>query len=517
MTQLGGRTLERALDALPTNFPGPGGAAGVVKDGVIIEARVWGFANLSTRAQMTQATRLPLCSVSKQFTCGVMLDRIADPSSLDQRVGSLLPAFTGPLPTVAQLCNNQSGLRDHWALTVLDGADAEGVFHPEDASRIMDKMKTGHFKPGMQYSYCNTNFRMIAELLEEATSQPMGALYHTSMFSPAGMETATLTADTSNSVDGVAGYEGSAATGYFTAVNRIYWYGDAGISASLADMLAWECHIDRTRDDADALYQRLAAPQRFADGTPAAYGNGLAHTVIGGRQVTGHGGALRGFRVQRFHAAQERLSVVVMFNHEGSAHDAATNLILAACGLEVPQTPIPAKGWNGTWLEHDSELLLRVEADALGLSAHFAVGPDVLVAEDDRVARSAKMTLTRANEGLWIDRPLDNLRGMALPISGTATQDISGHYTSDETESDLQIINAGGAFFAGFGGFLGQSPMVSMDPVAEDTWIIATRRSMDAPAPGDWTVRFRRGPNGKITGATVGCWLARKIPYRKLA
>jgi D-aminopeptidase len=39
---------------------------------------------------------------------------------------------------------------------------------------------------------------------------------------------------------------------------------------------------------------------------------------------------------------------------------------------------------------------------------------------------------------------------------------------------------------------------------------------MDAPAPGDWTLAFKRDEAGNVTGMTVGCWLARKIEYKKV-
>lgn len=77
------------------------------------------------------------------------------------------------------------------------------------------------------------------------------------------MLTALFTPDTSMPADGMIGYEGTEAIGFFPASNRIYWSGDAGISASLDDMLAWECHIDATRDDASGLYRRLSRTPAF--------------------------------------------------------------------------------------------------------------------------------------------------------------------------------------------------------------------------------------------------------------
>ena len=168
MTEIDLPALETALDALPKRYPGPGGVAGVVKDGKVVATRAWGYANLDTAAPMTAATRLPICSISKQFTCQVLLASVEDPARLDGRIADFLPNFTGPLPSLRQLCDNQSGLRDYWALTVLQGGKAEQVFAREDALPLIARMKTGHFPPGTAYSYCNCNYRIVSELIRSA-------------------------------------------------------------------------------------------------------------------------------------------------------------------------------------------------------------------------------------------------------------------------------------------------------------------------------------------------------------
>ncbi|SSC65155.1 hypothetical protein [Ciceribacter selenitireducens] len=47
--------------------------------------------------------------------------------------------------------------------------------------------------------------------------------------------------------------------------------------------------------------------------------------------------------------------------------------------------------------------------------------------------------------------------------------------------------------------------------MAEDIRALPCRRSMDAPAPGEWTIQISRHGDGTISGLTIGCWLARNI------
>ncbi|MBS1180321.1 MAG: aminopeptidase [Proteobacteria bacterium] len=519
MSSIDSAALAAAVAALPERFRGPGGAVGVVKDGEVIIREAWGYADPDAGLPMTASRLLPICSISKQMTCGVLLDLLGDPSALDDQLAEFLPNLEGRRPTIRELCDNRSGLRDYWALTALHGAHHEGVFRRADARPLFARMKTSHFEPGSQYSYSNGNFRILSDLLEDKSGRSLAELYARHIFGPAGMRDARLATDTAAPLNGVIGHEGNAAIGWLPATNRIVWSGDAGVAATLDDMLAWERFIDRTRNDADGLYRRLSTPSTFADGRPARYGMGLAHDKIDDVALTGHGGALRGFRIRRLHAAGERLSVVVMFNHEADAHAAALHLMRAALGRpSAPRGDTPADpAWTGVYLEPSSGLVLNVTTHGNAVLAGLGGGTEVLSFGAEGVARSTGMTLCREGDDLRLDRPGDNLRGLAVRLAGSAAPDIAGRYWSPETESVLEIEAVGSAFAGRFDGFLGRGPMHPMLPVAADVWKLATPRGMDAPAPGDWSVRIRRNRQGMIEGLTVGCWLARNVAFTRLA
>ena len=515
MTEWNETALMRALDLLPQAYKGPGGVAGVVKDGQVIAARAWGHADMAARLGMTQATRLPICSISKQFTVALLLDRVADPASLDPFVADYLPGFTQALPTVQNLADNQSGLRDYWALTVLHGAFPEQEFRRSDALPLLARMKTGHFAPGTSYSYCNNNFRILGELIERATGRDLPGLLAERIFAPAGMRSAALLPDSRHNADGVVGYEGNDAMGFIPAQNGIWWAGDAGISASLADMLAWEQFIDATRDDAAGLYNRLSVSPTFADGSPAAYGNGLSHAVVAGRHTTGHGGALRGFRAHRRHVAEDRLSVVVMFNHEADAHGAAIGLIEAAYGpAEAVEATAPV-GWQGLWRDDTDGLIVRTSVHDGGVRLDYATTPSRLMVGADGVARAMGLVLTRQDDRLVLQRMDENrvITAQALtPSDNSDVTDIAGNYWCSELGARLQIGGSDGAAHVGFEGMLGRGPAERMYPEAVDIWSVPTRRSMDASPPGDWTLQVNRVA-GRVTGLTLGCWLARALHY----
>ncbi len=516
MTSIDTTALERMLNLLPGRYKGPGGVAGVVKDGKVIARRAWGFADMYRKVQMTAETRMPICSLSKQFTCALLLDQFGDPAVLDHRVSAYLPRYRDRLPSVAELCHNQSGLRDYWALTVLQGAKPEAQFRREHALPLLARSKTGHFPAGELYSYNNGNFRILGEMIEDGTGRSFGELLRERIFAPAGMKTAELAPDTRYPPDEVVGYEGNDDVGFLPAENGVYWFGDAGIVASLDDLLAWECHIDETRDEPDSLYNRISGPVTYRNGTLASYGFGLRRDTWRGAKITGHGGGLRGFSSFRLHAAEERVSVVVMFNHDASSFTAATSILDAALGREASNETVRPEGWDGLWFDDDQGLILRTVQDTAGIKLHYAPSAARLTVSPDGVARGHALALKKQGEMLVMRRESENLEVTARPLAPVEWADgvgIAGRYWSEELEAHLDIEARGGAAYASFEGMFGTGPVERMYALAVDVWVITTRRSMDAAPPGDWTVQVHRDADGTVSGLTVGCWLARKIAY----
>lgn len=512
------RRIEAELDGLSLRFPGPGGVVGVVHEGRVVARRAWGFADLDVHRAMTAETRLPICSISKQFTCAAMLAACGEPEALDARLAAHLPNFEGPLPRVRDLCNNQSGLRDYWALTILHGAKAEQVFAREDAAKVFARTRTGHFAPGTRYSYSNGNFRLVAELVEEASGETLETLYARHIFQPAGMAGAVLAADTRRPEDGVTGYEGNDATGYLPAENGIYWRGDAGIAASLDDMLAYECWIDATRNDPQSLYQRIAVPQKFRDGARAAYGFGLQHTRVGDVAFTGHSGALRGFRAYRASSSEARLSVVVMFNHHGDAYSAAHRILRAALGVPYPVSQPLREHWAGQWISRETGLLARLEQGCDTASLRFGTSVEALSETPQGTLASGAVTVSREGNELLMQRPQENHAERLAPVPAApppVAVDIAGRYRSAELGADIVIECRDGGVYLWAEGFLGTGRPEIVRPAGPDLWIVMTRRSMDAPAPGDWTLQVVRDGEGTIKGLTLGSWLARGIGYEK--
>jgi D-aminopeptidase len=510
--------LDRLAQRLPRTYPGPGGALAVLQRGEVLLRHAWGFANAERRIPFTPQTLFRLCSITKQFTCAAMLEACPDPAALDAAIRARLPRLGAAAPGALHCALNQSGLRDYWAVAMLHGSPVEAPFGDAEAASVIAGTASLQFAPGTRYSYVNQNFRLLSEALEEHTGQGFAALLR-GLFDRAGMPTAFLAADTRAMPDGTEGYEGSQAGGFRAAENRILWTGDAGLGASLEDMIAWERFLDAGRDDPASLPARLAAPVAFAGGAPAPYGFGLARGTGFGRALLGHGGALRGWRSHRLYVPAERVSVVVLFNHLSDAHAAAMEALATVLDAPMPgpDAALPIPAWTGAYAEPETGLLARIEPAMPGrLRLRFGHSPELLDLQPDGGATNGQTRLRPGPAGLWLERPQENFRGRLEPLNGTSAADIAGRYRCEELEAELHIAEAGGLPYGGFSGCLGRGRMELLEPVAADAWTLPCPRALDHTPPGDWTLAFRRDAAGRVAGLRLGCWLARGLDYRRV-
>lgn len=512
------RRLDALLARLPHAYPGPGGAIAILREGEVLVRHAWGFANAERRIPFTPKTLFRVCSITKQFTCGVVLGAFGAPEALDAAVAARLPLLGAAAPPARLLCHNQSGLRDYWAVAMLHGSPVEAPFGDAESARVIAATRSLQFAPGTRSSYVNQNFRLLSDAAEEVSGRSFAELLRAHVLGPAGMETAFLAADTRAMPDGTEGYEGTQVGGFRAAENRIIWTGDAGLGASLDDMIAWEKHVDATRDDAASLHARLAAPVSFSCGSPAAYGFGLARREELGRRIIGHGGALRGWRSHRFHAPAERISVVAFLNHLGDATSVALDGFAAVLGIDrpAPDRTLPPPAWLGAYREPETGLAARLDAAAPGtIRLRYGQTAERLMLNPDGSASAGFTRIWHDGASLRMVRAGENQATTLIPADGEAPRDVAGLWRCEELDAELTIAEAGGALYGAFSGFLGQGRMELLDPIGEDLLALPCPRALDHTPPGDWTLAVTREA-GRAVSLTVGCWLARGLVYRRV-
>lgn len=229
----------------------------VAQNGQIIFERYEGYANFREKTLITKSTPLHLASVSKVITATAILKLInAKKIDLDQKVNTILKEFPYPDVTIKTLLNHRSGIRNYAYFTDRDKTvwDRHNILTNQDILTIMETKNIGlEFKTDTRFSYCNTNYAMLALIIEKITKQSFEDAMKNIIFEPLGMKNTYVFNYNRDKDTAVTSYKGNKVeigTDYLDAV-----YGDKNIYSTPRDLLKF----DRARNAANFLTPELNA------------------------------------------------------------------------------------------------------------------------------------------------------------------------------------------------------------------------------------------------------------------
>jgi CubicO group peptidase (beta-lactamase class C family) len=213
----------------------------VAKNGKILFEDYEGFAYKEKDDKNRKDKPLHIASVSKVLTAAVIL-RMVDQGKigLDDKVSKYLKGFYHDDITVRMLLNHRSGLRHYGYFIERDVKwDKSKRITNQD---ILDLINSGKIhlesKPGTRFAYCNTNYSLLALIIEKVS----GMRYHEAMdkllFKPLGMKN-TFVFDYEKHHDTVSQtYKASKLRLAFDHLDLVY--GDKNIYSTARDLLKFD-------------------------------------------------------------------------------------------------------------------------------------------------------------------------------------------------------------------------------------------------------------------------------------
>jgi CubicO group peptidase (beta-lactamase class C family) len=330
--------IDAAVRRLGIRPDGPGLALLVVEKGNVILKKGYGLANLETRAAVTSETTFELASTSKPFTALAVLRlyergklSLADPAR--KFVPELPPDRDPERPIrIADLLHHTSGLPDY---TGLDEPDppAKGYVDNAAYAQVLAQRQadfTPEFAPGDRHDYSNTNYMLLALIVERISGKSFGTFLRGEVFEPLGMDRAWVY----ESPDAARARRVSSpqAVGYTRNDDGKYeptWgappdrsetmlvCGDGSIWCSLDDMVQWDRAVRSGRLLSPQTWRQALTASQTRDGETNAYGFGW-ELEINDDKVTGffHDGSWEGFENTYYHSLDDDRTIVVLGNHD---------------------------------------------------------------------------------------------------------------------------------------------------------------------------------------------------------
>ncbi|WP_293346025.1 serine hydrolase domain-containing protein [Phenylobacterium sp.] len=317
------------LDRLFTAFAkdGPGLSVAVSQGGKTTYSRAFGAADIEHGDPATPQTRFHAASISKEFTALAIAMLAAEGKvDLDADIRRYLPYVPdfGATITVLDLLHHTSGLRDQWSLFTLSGNDGQGMRRQGVVLEMVRRQTALNFAPGTQFSYSNTGYTLLAEIVKATSGRTLREFTTERIFQPLGMER-TFFYD--NARELVPGRASSYAPGQGGApeLARLNFetVGATSLLTTAEDLAIWGRELMNPKILDPKIIARMKVPGRLKDDTPINYGLGLLIGEDAGHRSIGHGGSDAGFRSAFLTFPDDDTVVALVASGQAPANDLA--------------------------------------------------------------------------------------------------------------------------------------------------------------------------------------------------
>jgi len=531
----GQNNLEARINALFQEFSSktPGVMVSIVKKNRIIYSKGLGSAQLEYGIPINEKTVFHIASDSKRFTAlAILLLEKRGLLKLSNDIRQYFPKLPnfGHTITIKNLLQHTSGLRDQWQLLGMAGMRMEDVITQEHILSVLFKQRALNFKPGEEFTYCNTGYTLLAEIVAKVSGQSFEDFTQQHIFRPLGMRHTHFHSNHKQIIPNRAYSYNQISKGRFEKeILNFSNVGATSLFTTAEDLQKWL--IDVMSDHPKVAHKQLLATMQtkatLPGGDPLIYGMGEMTFRYKGLKLIGHGGNDAGFNSFVGYFPDQEIGVIALSN---SRKVSAGNLVLKAVDLLIKEqgikpTTTPPNTSSTTATQPASFITPSKGVLATQTGVYETVWGNVFVKEQagqlyfKNVDKDAKFQLFKAvsktqyfNEGEQLVMKFTrfkNKRYQRLKITGPNNTNFSakriflvdysiadlkefvGTYASKELETQYKIV-------------LKDSMLVARHTRFQD--IPLSLKSRDRFTGKKWffgIVAFIRNPNGQIEGMLV--------------
>lgn len=289
----------------------------VAKGDKVYYQGAFGYENFTTKDTLSTLSSFQLASVSKTFTATAVLHLVEKGLiSLEDTLGSFFPNFPYRNVRVKDLLSHRSGLPNYLYFCNALWDARKGYMSNDDLIAIMQKHPRleGTYKPNTRFEYSNTNYALLASIVERVTGEPFPQYMKETFFVPLGMKnTWVFDARGKTPAKYALSYGANCVKQKDDPYDGIY--GDKGIYSSAADMYRWNLSFYQNTLIGSVMQKEAYSPQSFERPGVRNYGYGWrlikqpdnTYTVY-------HNGWWHGNNTVFYRNIQDSLTVIILSN-----------------------------------------------------------------------------------------------------------------------------------------------------------------------------------------------------------
>jgi len=287
----------------------------VSRNGKIIFEAYNGLKEVLKGDSINSSTSFHLASVSKTITAMAVLKLFEDNSiSIDQPVASFLNGFPFPKITVRNLLSHRSGLPNYVHFAEHLGWDTKKTLTNQDILQlIIDKSALLDIgRPDAYFDYCNTNYALLALIVEKVSSLSFANYLDQTIFKPLGMNRSFVFGmEMADAV--LPSYKFNNQKEPFMFLDAVY--GDKNIYSTPRDMMKWDMALYDTSFFSQKIIDEAFKGYSYERKGVKNYGLGWRlYEMPSGKKIVYHNGWWHGNNTVFSRLPQDTTVIIVLGN-----------------------------------------------------------------------------------------------------------------------------------------------------------------------------------------------------------
>ena len=266
-------------------------------------------------------TLFELASISKQFTAAAVLKLNQEKRlGLKDDVTKYLPHFPYSNITIHHLLTHTSGLPEYMDFPEKDFNRDEPLTNTQ-LENYLEKVKPKILsKPGERYKYINTNYALLARIVETVTDTTFEYYVRKEIFEPAGLRVTCFTSELTPKFNFTKGHLADRSERPFHFQNGVL--GDKGVYSNVEELYRWvkAYLVDYKILPEDVVALATQPQNKLLKGKPEEhYGYGLRIEDAALGYLIYHGGLWRGFQNNMVYRPKDQYIFIVLSNFRNRA------------------------------------------------------------------------------------------------------------------------------------------------------------------------------------------------------
>lgn len=311
----------------------------VAQDTKILIDKGYGYANLEWQVPDSPEAKFRLGSMTKQFTAAsILLLEERGKLKTDDLVKKYIPdaPATWDKITIYNLLTHTSGIPSFTSFPDYRSSEATPTTPAQLVARFRDKPLD--FQPGEKWSYSNSGYALLGYLIEKISGESYQQFVEENIFKPLGMNDSGYDSNSAIILHRAYGYSpgpnGVTNAGY---IDMTIPFSAGALYSTTHDLLRWEQALFGGKVLSTASLKKMTTPFKND------YACGLMVHAVNGHTAIEHGGGIEGFNTEMAYYPNDKLTVIVLGNLNGSAPDQIASQLAAVVHGEKVVLPSERK------------------------------------------------------------------------------------------------------------------------------------------------------------------------------